>query len=304
MNYWIATLLWAIVLFLIPKSPLPNPTQYAAATSVENATQPESSTSDRVPNLQLTSDAPTPPSLEENNKFSSKVLQLPEQDIFDAHLMRYLSNLSSKGYDLSGQGVWIDDGNLVLANAQGTTPLSAASLTKIATTLAVLEKRGFSRQLVKTIARMNDVSDNATAESLAQSVGGVKEVERITRDLTRLDEITLYTGSGLPSVAAGKRVENMISPRAVCSMFRILSSKAQQQGLALKDLFPSVGQGTLTYRSLPQGTVGKTGTLKDASALAGVVPLGSKSICFAIINQGSAATWLKQQQDNLVKSLM
>ncbi|MEO1791770.1 MAG: D-alanyl-D-alanine carboxypeptidase [Cyanobacteria bacterium J06629_19] len=50
----------------------------------------------------------------------------------------YVSGLSSAGYGANRQGVWVSVGQFPVAENQGTTPLPAASLTKIATTLAAL----------------------------------------------------------------------------------------------------------------------------------------------------------------------
>ncbi len=235
---------------------------------------------------------------------NAAVKKLPEKQdtqIYGPQIQKFLSKLSNAA---KYHGVWIGMGNQVLGDHQGSTPLSAASLTKVATTLAVLSKKGVTPQLVKRIVNMNDPSDNDIAESLAKSVGGAKAVDQIVGDLTGLpDEITLYTGSGLPSVLNGQRVENVISPRAVCSMFGIIQNKAEAAGYKITDLFPSVGQGTLTHRSLPKGTVGKTGTLSNASALAGFLRKDGNQLCFAIIDEGYDIDLLRKQQENLVKSL-
>lgn len=50
----------------------------------------------------------------------------------------YLSGLSSAGYVLGEQGVWVSTGQYTVAQNQGDIPMPAASLTKVATTLAAL----------------------------------------------------------------------------------------------------------------------------------------------------------------------
>ncbi|MEO0768178.1 MAG: D-alanyl-D-alanine carboxypeptidase [Cyanobacteria bacterium J06649_4] len=50
----------------------------------------------------------------------------------------YLSGLSSAGYDVGQQGVWISAGQYNIAGNEGKQPKPAASLTKVATTLAAL----------------------------------------------------------------------------------------------------------------------------------------------------------------------
>ncbi|MEL6160964.1 MAG: D-alanyl-D-alanine carboxypeptidase [Cyanobacteria bacterium J06554_11] len=50
----------------------------------------------------------------------------------------YLSGLSSAGYALGEQGVWVSTGQYTVAQNQGNIPMPAASLTKVATTLSAL----------------------------------------------------------------------------------------------------------------------------------------------------------------------
>ncbi len=57
-------------------------------------------------------------------------------------LNTFLDRITSSGALRQNQGVWIQSSNQLLANHQGTVPLSAASLTKAATSLAVLETLG------------------------------------------------------------------------------------------------------------------------------------------------------------------
>lgn len=51
----------------------------------------------------------------------------------------YLQAWKAKSMDETLQGVWIQSGAMLLASNQGTTPLPAASLTKVATSLAALQ---------------------------------------------------------------------------------------------------------------------------------------------------------------------
>ena len=59
---------------------------------------------------------------------------------------RYLQNLSERGFDRNRQGIWMQSGWDVSASNLGTIPLPAASLTKIATTLAALDRWGAKHQ--------------------------------------------------------------------------------------------------------------------------------------------------------------
>lgn len=52
----------------------------------------------------------------------------------------YVSRLAGVGFDSLQQGVWVQQGDRLLAEHEGNTPLPAASLTKLATTLLAVDK--------------------------------------------------------------------------------------------------------------------------------------------------------------------
>ena len=80
----------------------------------------------------------------------SAIFNLPtvmEQDIVtDKVVQAYLSSLVKKKAEVEQQGIWIQSGWNTLGSNQGKQPLPAASLTKIATTLAALDKWGAKHQ--------------------------------------------------------------------------------------------------------------------------------------------------------------
>ena len=59
---------------------------------------------------------------------------------------QYISSLSASGYNADRQGVWVSSGQYTIAESQGSTPRPAASLTKIAPTLAALSTWGPSHK--------------------------------------------------------------------------------------------------------------------------------------------------------------
>ncbi|MGB8702124.1 MAG: D-alanyl-D-alanine carboxypeptidase [Thermosynechococcaceae cyanobacterium] len=73
----------------------------------------------------------------------------------------FLEGTATAGAARQTQGVWIQTNDQLLANYQGTVPLSAASLTKVATSLAALETLGpnyrFTTQVGMTGAIQNGV---------------------------------------------------------------------------------------------------------------------------------------------------
>ncbi|MDJ0651104.1 MAG: D-alanyl-D-alanine carboxypeptidase [Xenococcaceae cyanobacterium MO_188.B19] len=64
---------------------------------------------------------------------------------------KYLANLKQKNINPQAQGIWLQSDWQELASHQGTKPVSAASLTKIATTLAALGKLGADYQFVTRV---------------------------------------------------------------------------------------------------------------------------------------------------------
>ncbi len=68
-----------------------------------------------------------------------------------AEIDRFLQNVTSTGALAPSQGLWMQTQTTVLASYQGTTPLSAASLTKVATSLAALKTLGPQHQFTTRV---------------------------------------------------------------------------------------------------------------------------------------------------------
>ena len=160
-----------------------------------------------------------------------------------------------------------------------------------------------SLPLVDIVRQMNIYSNNEIAQILADGVGGADRVMNIVATTANFPpaEMQLINGSGLG-------VQNRISPRAVCQIFRTLHQTLQSANLNLADIFPVAGAGkigTLKDRNLPAGATIKTGTLNEVSALAGVLPTANHGLVwFVIVNKGSQIAKLRQQQDTLLQSLL
>ena len=67
--------------------------------------------------------------------------------------------LSQLGAPTVSQGVWIQTQDTLLANHQGTIPLPAASITKVATSLAVLKKLGPDHRFETKIGYIGTLQD-------------------------------------------------------------------------------------------------------------------------------------------------
>ena len=76
----------------------------------------------------------------------------------------YLTGLSGAGYDVNRQGVWVSPGQYRIADNQGQTPLPAASLTKIATTLAALATWDPDHRFVTRVGWRGQVSNGVVVQ--------------------------------------------------------------------------------------------------------------------------------------------
>ena len=87
------------------------------------------------------------------------VLPTGPDSTVEAIVEQYLQNLSNRGIASNHQGVWIQSDWTMLAQHQGTVPASAASLTKIATTLAAIKKWGVEHRFETTLYSLGEIKD-------------------------------------------------------------------------------------------------------------------------------------------------
>ena len=179
----------------------------------------------------------------------------------------------------------------------------SVKLAKLITPKQILLVRHHSLPLSQILKEMNVYSNNEMAEMLAYLLGGAPTVQQKAAQAANvpLREIQLVNGSGLG-------VQNRISPRAACAMLMSIQKRLSPYQLTVADLFPVSGRdrrGTLLTRQIPLGTVIKTGTLNDVSALAGVMPTRDRGLVwFVIINRGSALERFRNEQDRLLQNLL
>ncbi len=90
---------------------------------------------------------------------SSPIVLAPDRSTVAANTVhQYVQGLQTLGA-ASEQGVWLQSGPVLLANHQGTTPLPAASLTKVATSLAALNTWGANYQFVTTLSTTGTIAN-------------------------------------------------------------------------------------------------------------------------------------------------
>ena len=160
-----------------------------------------------------------------------------------------------------------------------------------------------SLPLWQILKRMNIFSNNEMSESLAQQMGGGRQIAAIAANAAGipLSEIRLINGSGLGQA-------NQISPRASVAILMAIHNLAQLEGLTLADLYPvsDCNCGTIEGRKMPKGAIVKTGTLSDVSALSGIIQTQNYgAVWFAIVNRGEGdIDVFHRSQDRVLQNLV
>lgn len=77
----------------------------------------------------------------------------------NAQVQKYLTQLAAQGFAQTSQGGWFQTEDKLLVNQQGTVPLSAASLTKAATSLAALQTFGPDHRFVTDFAATGPIAN-------------------------------------------------------------------------------------------------------------------------------------------------
>ena len=64
---------------------------------------------------------------------------------------RYLQDITNQGYPINQQGIWIQSPWVTFGSNRGTIPAPAASLTKVATTIASLQTWDFKSSFLDQV---------------------------------------------------------------------------------------------------------------------------------------------------------
>jgi D-alanyl-D-alanine carboxypeptidase/D-alanyl-D-alanine-endopeptidase (penicillin-binding protein 4) len=164
-----------------------------------------------------------------------------------------------------------------------------------------------SEPLLSMVKALNDYSNNIF-NTLAASIGGAAEVERIAREALPAN----LRGALVLQDAAGADARNRMSPHAAVALLRALERELARSGHRLPDILPvsGVDPGTLHDRLNALGAagsiVGKTGTYGDygASALIGALQSADRgTVYFAILNHGVPVPEARRRQDRFVELL-
>ena len=87
-------------------------------------------------------------------------------------VQRYVNEVADLGLDAEYHGVWLQSEEGILAHHQGTVPMPAASLTKVATTLAALRTWGPTYQFVTLVDATGPIQDGVLRGDLIVQGGG------------------------------------------------------------------------------------------------------------------------------------
>lgn len=159
-----------------------------------------------------------------------------------------------------------------------------------------------SLPVAELLKKMNQYSNNAMSEMLADYVGGATQVAQVAAHEAGVpsQEIQLINGSGLG-------VDNRISPRAACGMFQAIARLLHPQKMTIADIFAVIGTdpGVHNERPLPQKFVMKSGTLNRVSSIAGALPTENQGVVwFAVINGEGDVDQFRSRQETLLQTLM
>ncbi len=160
-------------------------------------------------------------------------------------LRQYLATLNRKGLPQATQGVWLQTGSQFLASNQGTTPLPAASLTKVATSLAALQTWGPEHQFETLISATGPIENGVLQGDL---------VVRGSGDPLLVWEEAIALGNALQELGLTKVAGNLVLTGDFAMNFEDQPAKAGalfKQALNAKDWSDEVA---VQYQQLPPGT--------------------------------------------------
>ncbi len=158
---------------------------------------------------------------------------------------QYINQIANKGFAKDAQGVWIQSGNTLLANHQGTVPLPAASVTKVATTLAALQTFGPDRQFITVFGTTGTIQDGVLKGDL---------VVQGAEDPFFVWEEAVAVGNLLNRIGIKRVTGNLV---IVGKFYMNFEANPQKAGNLLKQglnaqIWPPEAQ--TQYRTLPPGT--------------------------------------------------
>jgi D-alanyl-D-alanine carboxypeptidase len=206
---------------------------------------------------------------------------------------------AEEGVDLAGPAPMLAADAVSVVDAN---PLAGANAT-------LLVHR--SKPLHALLKTMNVQSKNLVAEQIYQEASRVKPLAQLLRERgIPAASHRIYNGSGLPIINGNNRQDNHASCRTVLRAIDLLREGLRRQRLTIAQVVAVNGGADLgsfrdRFREHPEthGAVfSKTGTIKNASTLAGVL-LAGPTRPFAILNHTGSMPAARKLQDQFVARL-
>jgi D-alanyl-D-alanine carboxypeptidase/D-alanyl-D-alanine-endopeptidase (penicillin-binding protein 4) len=175
-------------------------------------------------------------------------------------IQQYLKKLLGQGYPDQVQGIWIQTSDQLLSNHQGTTPLSAASLTKVATSLAALQTFGVDHRFETLFGTTGAIENGVLKGDLI--IEGNNNPFFVWED-------AIAVGNALNQLGVKKVTGNLV---IAGQFFMNYESDLTKSGTLLKQSFDAAnwsGEVAQQYATLPPGTP------KPQIAIAGKVLAGN-----------------------------
>jgi D-alanyl-D-alanine carboxypeptidase/D-alanyl-D-alanine-endopeptidase (penicillin-binding protein 4) len=160
-------------------------------------------------------------------------------------MQQYLNALAAKGLDVQQQGIWLQSGFHSLAGNQATTPLPAASITKVATSLAALRTWGPDHQFETLVSATGPIENGVLQGDLVVQGGG---------DPLFVWEEAIALGNDLNRLGIRKVTGNLVISGNLLMNFE---TNPQKAGELLKQALNSKGwpqEAEAQYQILPAGT--------------------------------------------------
>jgi len=172
-------------------------------------------------------------------------LPLSGDPVVERIVSEYLQGLKAKGIVSARQGVWIQSDWTKLAEYGGTVPRSAASLTKIATTLAVLSKWEADYRYLTSIYAVGSVEDGVLKGDLA--IAGSGDPFFVWKDAivlgNTLNELGIRKVTG-NLLIVGNFAMNFKSDPAVAGELLKLGLNSRLWTVAVRNQYETLPQGT------------------------------------------------------------
>ena len=202
------------------------------------------------------------------------------------------------------ENVDLDKSLTPLLNASTVALSEVNPLASLSPVVYVHESRPF-HAIIKS---MNVMSKNIVAQNIFNEASRTKKFETLmSENGIGRKTYQIYTGSGLPIKTSTSRVDNLASCRMVIKVVELLTKSIKKHNLNLSDVMAVNGGEDLgsfrerfkEYPETHEAVLSKTGTLMNASTLAGVLLIG-EAVPFAILNQTSDVASAKKFQDSFV----